>query len=298
MTIIETRSLTKKYGSHLALNELNIQINSGSLTAYLGTNGAGKSTTIRMLTQTLTPTSGEILYNGSTENKDIKIGVVFQNSILDKELTVLDNLLLRAAMYKKVNKKRLFNLMEKTGVLAFAKKKYGKLSGGMKRKVDITRALINEPEFLFLDEPTTGLDPKSRKEIWYLLNELKLTENIGIFLTTHYLEEAENADHVYIIEKGNLLESGTAKSLKEKYANPVIWLSVKNRELLLADISKAQIIGEDNRGIGINHSTVADVLMLLEKQRQNIIDFSYQPIEMNEVFLKVTGRGFNNESNY
>ncbi|MBS7576909.1 MULTISPECIES: ABC transporter ATP-binding protein [unclassified Enterococcus] len=297
MAIIETRQLTKKYGEQLAVNQLNIQIKSGSLTAYLGTNGAGKSTTIRMLTGTLQPTSGEILYNGKLNHSSIKIGVVFQNSVLDDELTVMENLLLRAEMYHHVDQKRLDELITKIGINEYAQKKYGRLSGGMRRKVDIARALIHQPEILFLDEPTTGLDLQSRKEIWQLLNALKESENIGILLTTHYLEEAEYADSVYILENGQLLEAGTAESLKRKYSTPMVWLKVKDKTNLKLSIDQKQIVGEDDRGICINVKNIIEMFDLFEAERHNIIDFTYQPIGMNEVFLKVTGRNFNHDSN-
>ncbi|MCH4176517.1 MAG: ABC transporter ATP-binding protein [Streptococcaceae bacterium] len=297
MAIIETKQLSKKYGEQVAVNQLSIQIKTGNLTAYLGTNGAGKSTTIRMLTGTLQPTSGEILYNGKPTNSSIKIGVVFQNSVLDDDLTVMENLLLRAEMYRHINREYLDKLIAKTGILEYTKKKYGRLSGGMRRKVDITRALINQPEILFLDEPTTGLDPQSRKEIWQLLNDLKASENIGILLTTHYLEEAEYADSVYILEKGQLLETGTAETLKRKYGTPVVWLKVKDRADLKLNIDPKQIVGEDERGIGINVVNITEMFDLFETMRHNIVDFTYQPIDMNEVFLKVTGRNFNHDSN-
>lgn len=297
MAIIETKQLSKKYGEQVAVNQLSIQIKIGNLTAYLGTNGAGKSTTIRMLTGTLQPTSGEILYNGKPTNSSIKIGVVFQNSVLDDDLTVMENLQLRAAMYHHINREYLDKLIAKTGIIEYTQKKYGRLSGGMRRKVDITRALINQPEILFLDEPTTGLDPQSRKEIWRLLNDLKASENIGILLTTHYLEEAEYADSVYILEKGQLLETGTAETLKRKYGIPVVWLKVKDRADLKLNIDPKQIVGEDERGIGINVVNITEMFDLFETMRHNIVDFTYQPIDMNEVFLKVTGRNFNHDSN-
>ncbi|EGP5213249.1 ABC transporter ATP-binding protein [Enterococcus faecium] len=293
MNLIETKNLTKKYGQHIAVNQLNIKISAGKLTGYLGTNGAGKSTTIKMLTKTLTPSSGEIFYSNSKQS--IAMGVVFQNSVLDNELTVFDNLFLRGQMYQTIEKETIISLMKKTGVFLFAEKKYGNLSGGMRRKVDITRALINQPDILFLDEPTTGLDPQSRKEIWGLLNELK-QNGLGIFLTTHYLEEAEFADYIYILEKGNIVEEGSAYELKKKYGQPVIHLLSNQMDLLERELKNYHTKKKSEDSIDVYLENKKEVFSLLQRVKRLILDFSYQPIGMNEVFLKVTGKGIEHES--
>ncbi|EGP5140732.1 ABC transporter ATP-binding protein [Enterococcus faecium] len=293
MNLIETKNLTKKYGQQIAVNQLNIKISAGQLTGYLGTNGAGKSTTIKMLTKTLTPSSGEIFYSNSKQS--IAMGVVFQNSVLDNELTVFDNLFLRGQMYQTIEKETIISLMKKTGVFLFAEKKYGNLSGGMRRKVDITRALINQPDILFLDEPTTGLDPQSRKEIWGLLNELK-QNGLGIFLTTHYLEEAEFADYIYILEKGNIVEEGSAYELKKKYGQPVIHLLSNQMDLLERELKNYHTKKKSEDSIDVYLENKKEVFSLLQRVKRLILDFSYQPIGMNEVFLKVTGKGIEHES--
>lgn len=293
MNLIETKNLTKKYGQQIAVNQLNIKISAGQLTGYLGTNGAGKSTTIKMLTKTLTPSSGEIFYSNSKQS--IAMGVVFQNSVLDNELTVFDNLFLRGQMYQTIEKETIISLMKKTGVFLFAEKKYGNLSGGMRRKVDITRALINQPDILFLDEPTTGLDPQSRKEIWGLLNELK-QNGLGIFLTTHYLEEAEFADYIYILEKGNIVEEGSAYELKKKYGQPVIHLLSNQMDLLERELKNYHTKKKSEDSIDVYLEDKKEVFSLLQRVKRLILDFSYQPIGMNEVFLKVTGKEIEHES--
>ena len=211
--LIETKELTKKFGNKFAVSKANIQIKAGQLVAYLGTNGAGKSTTINMLTGLLKPTSGVISYAA-----DLKIGLVFQNSILDNELTVKDNLYLRAKMYPKFSQEWLEQLIDLIGIKNFLKQKFGTLSGGQKRRVDIARALICKPNLLFLDEPTTGLDIQTRNAIWELLTKLQEQQDLTIFLTTHYLEEAENADQMYILENGQILASGSAAEIKNQYA--------------------------------------------------------------------------------
>lgn len=293
MDLIETINLTKKYGEQIAVNNLNIKISAGKLTGYLGTNGAGKSTTIQMLTKTLTPSSGEIHYSNSKQS--LAMGVVFQNSVLDNELTVFDNLLVRGQMYQMFEKKALVSLMKKTGIFLFAEKKYGNLSGGMRRKVDITRALINQPDILFLDEPTTGLDPQSRKEVWELLNALK-QNGLGIFLTTHYLEEAEFADYIYIVEKGNILEKGSAYDLKKKYKQTVVNLLSTQMSLLERELRSFHTNKKSKNSIDVYLENKHEVISLLHRIEGLIFDFSYKPIGMNEVFLKVTGKEFENES--
>lgn len=287
MNLIETKNLTKQYNKNTVVNNLSIKIPAGKLTAYLGTNGAGKSTTIRMLTKTLSASSGQIIYNKVIE--DLKIGVVFQNSVLDTELSILDNLLLRGSMYKKITKNDILQLMNETGIASFSKKKYGQLSGGMRRKVDITRALINQPDILFLDEPTTGLDPQSRKDIWKLLNSWK-QKGLAIFLTTHYLEEAEAADYIYILEKGSILEEGTSYDLKEKYNQPTLHLKTNNIAELKQQLASYIILKEDTFSIDIMIKNKENLIPLLNTIKNLITDFSYKPIDMTDVFLKITGR--------
>lgn len=286
MNIIEAKGLTKKFQNYTAVDHLDISVPAGKLTAYLGTNGAGKSTTIAMLIGTLTPTEGKIYFKGKplekVPRKDKKIGVVFQNSILDKELTVWQNLKIRAQLNKNYQKDKLETLMKKTGVYEFAKKPYGKLSGGMRRKVDITRALLNEPEILFLDEPTTGIDIQSRQEIWRLLHQLKEEKHLAIFLTTHYLEEAENADNLYILRKGKLIESGSAQSLKEKYDVPTLRLitseEIQDSRAHKVEENEYHFICQDEK----------EALSIVNQYQKIILYFSFLPTDLNEIFLKLT----------
>lgn len=286
MAIIQANNLTKKFGEFTAVSNLNISIKKGELTAYLGSNGAGKSTTIAMLIGTLDPTAGEILYEGknlkNVSLKKIKIGVVFQNSILDHELTVRQNLKIRAALNGKYSQKWLDMLMKQTGVIQFANRKYGELSGGMKRKVDITRALLNHPKILFLDEPTTGLDVQSRQEIWQLLNELKEKQQLSIFLTTHYLEEAENADNVYIINHGKIVEHGSAQELKEKYIHSKLHIITKKTIQKNKQIKKIA----DKEYI-INCQNEKTAFEFLKNYQNDIKYFSYMPVKISDVFIKL-----------
>ena len=281
MKLIETQRLTKKFGAFTAVQNLNIEVCSGELTAYLGSNGAGKSTTIAMLIRNLKPTSGKIIYHDN-----LKIGVVFQNSILDHELTVKQNLQIRAELEGRTVQKHVKEIMHKTGIDQFANRKYGTLSGGMKRKVDIARALLNQPDVLFLDEPTTGLDVTARKEIWQLINELKEKQKLAVFLTTHYLEEAENADNVYILNHGQIVEHGSATELKQKYSQIKLRIKFKNEidQALLSDL----ILKHDFYEYQCSDAQTA--IQFLDQYKDQIDYFEYLPVEMTDVFMKLIKR--------
>ncbi|WP_282805818.1 ABC transporter ATP-binding protein [Lactobacillus isalae] len=280
--LIETFNLTKKYGKKLALNKANLQIDRGQLVAYLGTNGAGKSTTINILTGLLTPTSGTITYA-----PNLKIGIVFQNSVLDNVLTVKDNLYLRAHMYHNVSKKWLETLIELIGIKNFLNQKYGTLSGGQRRRVDIARALIDHPDILFLDEPTTGLDLQTRIVIWNLLQKLQKEQGLTIFLTTHYLEEAENADQMYILENGNVLANGSAKEIKEKYAPNKLKLILKRDQKIKTDYKPFRTKGDQVEIDGLDSQQVIE---LLKGNESKIISFEYQKGSIDDAFIKVAGK--------
>ena len=280
--LIETFNLTKKYGKKLALNKVNLKINRGQLVAYLGTNGAGKSTTINILIGLLKPTSGTITYA-----KDLKIGVVFQNSVLDDVLTVKDNLYLRARMYRTFSKEWLEKLIGLIGIRSFLNQKYGTLSGGQKRRVDIARALIDHPDILFLDESTTGLDLQTRIVIWDLLQKLQKEQGLTIFLTTHYLEEAENADQMYILENGNVLAEGSAEEIKEKYAPNRLLIRLKQGQTFSTNFK--QISKSDNQ-IEIDGLNSNQVIDLLHKFEDKIDTFEYRKGSIDDAFIKIAGK--------
>lgn len=277
--LIETYGLTKKYGKKLALNNIDLKIDQGQLVAYLGTNGAGKSTTINILTGLLKPTSGTIKYA-----PNLKIGVVFQDSVLDDNLTVKDNLYLRAKMYKTFSKDWLKQLIELIGIKKFLNQKYGTLSGGQRRRVDIARALIDHPDLLFLDEPTTGLDLQTRLVIWNLLQKLQKEQGLTIFLTTHYLEEAENADQMYILENGNILARGSASQIKAKYAPTKLIVTMKDNKPPL----HSKTLKDNNCELDALDSSQA--LDFLTKNKNQIEDFEYQKGSINDAFIKITGK--------
>ena len=279
--LIRTKDLIKTFGDKTVIDHLNLEVEEGKLLAYIGTNGAGKSITMKMLTGLLKPTSGEIELAA-----DLKIGMVFQESVLDEEFSVLDNLKSRQALYRKQDKAWLEKLIRLTGLQDFLNQTYGTLSGGQRRRVDIIRALLNKPNLLFLDEPTTGLDIQTRRAIWEILRRLQREENLTIFLTTHYLEEAENADMTYIIDHGKVLAKGSAKELKERYSKPYLLIETDNITAF-SDIDYKLL---ENGQLKMFVDDSANALAILSDKRDVISDFDYMKANINDVFLSITGR--------
>ncbi|MCX8736968.1 ABC transporter ATP-binding protein [Lactobacillus sp. B4026] len=280
--LIETHNLTKNYGNRPALNGVDLKIGKGQLIAFLGTNGAGKSTTINILTGLLKPTSGTISYAAN-----LKIGVVFQTSVLDDKLSVKANLYLRARMYKEFSSEWLEELINLMGIRRFLHQKYGTLSGGQRRRVDIARSLVNRPDILFLDEPTTGLDLQTRLVIWQLLQKLQKEQGLTIFLTTHYLEEAESADQMYILENGHVLASGTVKEIKKQYAPTKLLVSIKNKAKLKTSHA---VIHLKNNLVEIDALSFKEVTSFLNQNLDEITDFEYRKGSINDAFIKITGK--------
>lgn len=279
--LIRTKDLIKTFRDKTVIEHLNLEVEEGKLLAYIGTNGAGKSITMKMLTGLLKPTAGEIELAA-----DLKIGMVFQESVLDEELSVLDNLKSRQALYRKQDKAWLEKLIRLTGLQDFLNQTYGTLSGGQRRRVDIIRALLNKPNLLFLDEPTTGLDIQTRRAIWEILRRLQREENLTIFLTTHYLEEAENADMTYIIDHGKVLAKGSAKELKERYSKPYLLIETDNITAF-SDIDYKLL---ENGQLKMFVDDSANALAILSDKRDVISDFDYMKANINDVFLSITGR--------
>lgn len=230
--IIEIEHLSKSFKDVKAVQDLSFRVRKGELFAFLGVNGAGKSTTISMLCGQLQKDAGTIRVCGMDTEKGFdvisrKIGVVFQASALDAPLSARDNLRSRAALYGitgKAFEKRLSDLQEMLDFKAFADRPLKQLSGGQKRRIDIARALIHEPEILILDEPTTGLDPQTRKLLWNVISELRVKKQMTVFLTTHYMEEAADADYIIILDSGKIAAEGTPLELKNKYVGDYITL--------------------------------------------------------------------------
>ena len=284
--LVQVKNLTKVYGDKVAVNKLDIQIERGSFTAILGPNGAGKSTTIQMLIGLLQPTSGQITYAEQT-----KLGVVFQNSVLDANLTVVENLQIRAKQYKQVKTGKIEQLIEQLGLTSFAKQRYGTLSGGQKRRVDIARALLNSPDLLFLDEPTTGLDIQTRESIWKLLKDLQQKENMTVVLTTHYLNEADDADKIYIVDHGQVIAQGSADQIKERYARNVLRILTSDSEDLKAALptSCEWEQGKENEFF-FYPETTKEALALLSQIGSYVEQFEFQAGTMDDAFMALTGR--------
>ena len=284
--LVQVKNLTKVYGDKVAVNGLNLEIEAGSFTAILGPNGAGKSTTIQMLIGLLQPTSGQIIYAEQT-----KLGVVFQNSVLDANLTVVENLQIRAKQYKQVATGKIEQLIEQLGLASFAKQRYGTLSGGQKRRVDIARALLNSPDLLFLDEPTTGLDIQTRESIWKLLKDLQQKEKMTVVLTTHYLNEADDADKIYIVDHGQVIAQGSADQIKERYARNVLRILTQDSEgLKVALQTRCEWEQGKENEFFFYPETTQEALTLLSQLGSYIEQFEFQPGTMDDAFMALTGR--------
>ena len=286
MMILKTQDLTKTYDQRIAVNHVNLEIEKGSFTAILGPNGAGKYSTIQMLIGLLQPDSGSVHYA-----QEIKIGVVFQNSVLDEMLTVKENLQIRACQYKQVASGKVEELIDQLGLTNFSHQQYGSLSGGQKRRVDIARALLNNPDILFLDEPTTGLDIQTREAIWDLLNLLQEKQKMTVVLTTHYLDEADSADQVYIVDHGQIIAQGTANQIKGKYAKNILKLQTGNIDPLLDYLRDDSLIEKVNEGeIILKPETAQSALDIINDCRDLIDNFEFRSGTMDDAFIALTGR--------
>lgn len=294
---ISVKDLKKNYKEHEAVKGISFDVKEGEFFAFLGENGAGKSTTINMLCTILSKTSGDVRIFGhelGKEDDSIRnlIGIVFQNSVLDNKLTVKENLLTRGAYYglnKKQVLERIKPFMESFELAEIWNRRYERLSGGQRRRVDIMRALIHDPKILFLDEPTTGLDPKSRMLVWEHIRRLKEEKNLTIFLTTHYMEETSDADNVVILDKGRIIAKGTPSTLKTDYASShLVWYVDKNQK------AEEVIKGYDWR-YDSDHYNVdfkGSITELLYRNRDLIRDFEIKKGSMDDVFLNLTGKEF------
>lgn len=304
--IITVDSLKKSYGKLQAVKGISFEVKKGQMFAFLGPNGAGKSTTIDTLCTLTKPDSGKITIDGKLLGKDDKgiresIGVVFQDSLLDKLLTVEENLYNRARFYKsnKSNKSNIketvYTAAKAADVLPFIKRPYGKLSGGQRRRADIARALINTPQILFLDEPTTGLDPKTKESVWQMIKKLQKENGMTIFLTTHYMEEAATADYITIINHGKISACGTPYSLKQEYSSNLLKLKAKDKPLLIEQLKKMNLKHKNKNGfMAIPIENTLDSLPLLEQLKPFIEGFEVIYGSMEDVFLNITEGGKKN----
>ena len=295
--IIRIRNLSKSYGKLQAVKNISLNVYEGELFAFLGPNGAGKSTTINILSTLLEKDAGEIEINQhilGKNNDKIRndIGIVFQKSFLDDLLTVRENLITRASFYGLENAvitKRINTLSEQLSLHEFIDRPYGKLSGGQRRRADIARALVNHPKVLFLDEPTTGLDPQTRNSIWTYIEDLRIKHKMTIFLTTHYMEEAAKCDRVCVIDHGEILELKTPRELRVQYA-PTL-MRIKTERLDESSLKQFNVpFQRINDGYEIVLKESKEAYPILDTYRSEIDQFEVVEGTMDTVFLALTGK--------
>ena len=293
--IIEIKNLDKSFREVHAVNNLTLNVKEGELFAFLGVNGAGKSTTISIMCGTLPKDGGEVIIDGKNVDTDMKeitkeLGVVFQTSVLDAKLSVKDNLLSRASLYGIMGAEAKQRIKELASLLNFTdllNRTFEKLSGGQRRRIDVARALLHRPRILILDEPTTGLDPEARKTLWQVITDLRKQENMTVFLTTHYMEEAADADYVVILDNGKIAAEGTPLQLKNEFTGDFITLYHANEN--------------DIKNLGLPYEIIKDACRVAVKnteEARNLImkypslftDFEITKGKMDDVFLAVTGK--------
>ncbi len=293
--IIEISHLSKRFGEIRAVQDLSFRVREGELFAFLGINGAGKSTTISILCGQLSKDAGTVTIDGVDLDHDVArikrdLGVVFQNSVLDGALSVRDNLQSRAALYGITGRAFRTRLQELASLLDFEPllgRPVGKLSGGQRRRIDVARALLHDPKILILDEPTTGLDPQTRKLLWNVIAGLREQRHMTVFLTTHYMEEAADADYVVILDSGKIAAEGTPLQLKNAYSGDFI-------TLYGATEGQARQLGEkvdalrDAYRVEVADTAAATELIL--KHPDIFRDYEITKGKMDDVFLAVTGK--------
>lgn len=293
--IIEISNLYKSFGEVKAVQDLSFCVKEGELFAFLGVNGAGKSTTINIMCGQLAKDSGTVVIDEKNLESDVtgiktELGVVFQNSVLDQALSVKENLRSRAALYGITGEDFRKRLEELSKLLSFEdllKRTVGKLSGGQRRRIDIARALLHRPKILVLDEPTTGLDPQTRQIIWNVIDSLRKTENMTVFLTTHYMEEAVEADYVVILDSGSLVAQGTPLELKNKYTGDFITLYAADEESVKKLGVEYERIRDAFRLFVPNTAAAAELII---NNPTIFKDFEITKGKMDDVFLSVTGK--------
>lgn len=298
--VIEVSNLKKSYGNVQAVKGINFEVESGTLFAFLGPNGAGKSTTIDMICTLLKPDSGTVRIDGYELGKDdakirSSIGVVFQDSLLDPLLTVKENLCIRGRFYglrKTELEQAVLRAAQAVDVMDFYNRPYGKLSGGQRRRADIARALINTPKILFLDEPTTGLDPQTRKSVWEMIQKLQKTNGMTVFLTTHYMEEAANADYITIMDHGQIAAQGSPAELKEQFSADMLKLNPCDSDAVAAWLKQSDVDYEVVGGsyhIRLRSSTL-EAIPILQACQSFISSFEVVCGTMDDVFIEITGK--------
>lgn len=305
--VVRVEELVKRFKDVVAVNNISFTVRKGEIYGLLGPNGAGKTTTIHILTTLLKPTSGRVYVAGhdvlrESDKVRRKIGIVFQDPSLDNQLTAYDNMYVHGRLYGLSGeslKKKIFELLEFVDLREFAYKQVKNFSGGMRRRLEIARSLLQEPEILFLDEPTIGLDPQTRAKIWDYIMNIKKEKNVTIIMTTHYMDEAEElCDRISIMDKGKIIAEGTAEQLKSILGSDVVYVRLKNNDnneisCLESDIiEKCSKVRDDTLELVVKDaaSAIPEIFEVANKMNLKIIEVSYRRPTLNEVFIHLTGK--------
>jgi len=297
--IIEVRNFTKKYGSFAAVNDISFTVEEGSIFAFLGPNGAGKSTTINTLCTIFEKTTGTLLIDGkdvSLQKNEVRkaIGVVFQESTLDTKMSVEENLRMHCVFYnvpKGEVEERIRFVLRLVDLSDWRKKSVASLSGGMKRRVEIARGLMHYPKVLFLDEPTTGLDPQTRAHIWEYIVQLQKEKGITIFLTTHYMDEAEICSRVAVIDGGVIVADDSPYALKKQHTMDRAYITTQNPEALESLLAAHKLPYQKKAAYyRVDADDTALLLQVLSAQKDSVTDLEIRKGTLNDVFLEITGK--------
>lgn len=304
-SIIKVKNFSKTYGDFTAVNDISFEVEEGTIFAFLGPNGAGKSTTINTLCTIFEKTSGTLEIDGkdvTNQKSEVRsaIGVVFQDSTLDAKMTIEENLKMHCVFYhvpKKEVEERIQFVLDLVDLVGERKKLVGALSGGMKRRVEIARGLIHYPKVLFLDEPTTGLDPQTRAHIWEYIIKLQKERNITIFLTTHYMEEAEICNKIAIIDRGIIVAHDTPYALKREYTRDKAFITTKDGTKLEQMLLEYKLNFVKKEGYYKVDAEPIDILLeVISLQKENITDIEIKKGTFNDVFLEITGKKIREEA--
>jgi ABC-2 type transport system ATP-binding protein len=301
MPIIRVENLTKQFGAITAVNDVSFEVDEGTIFGFLGPNGAGKTTTINILCTLLLPTSGRAFISGHDcvkEPSEVRksIGIVFQDTTLDKDLTAYENLMFHAYLYdvKRIErKKRIDDALHFVGLYERRNDLVKKFSGGMKRRIEVARGLIHKPRILFLDEPTLGLDPQTRANLWEFIVELPRKHNVTIFMTTHYMEEAEVCDRIAIIDNGKIIITGTPDELKKTVGGDVIYIKTSDNKKAKLEIEKlfnADVSEKDGELFFTSLRGDACIPEIIKTIGETVLSVRLQRPTLNDVFLKMTGK--------
>ena len=293
---VTVTDLRKSFGDIRAVDGISFSIPKGSFFAFLGPNGAGKSTTIQIITSILKQDSGSVeVFGNSPGNPASKrsIGVVFQDPKLDKSLTVRENLTARASLYGMVSTEARVAAdaaIDTTGCTEFADRRYGDLSGGQRRRADIARALVHCPSLLILDEPTTGLDPKTRKMIWELIEDLNRNRGITVLLTTHYMEEAAGADDIVVINRGRIAARGTPQELRDSHCRDRMVFVPKDVSSARSELDSGDIEYTEDRGVfTVLLEKTSDSVPIIRLLGDNVESIEVRTGTLDEAFINITG---------